>query len=153
MNRIWKRILFVLVLVLIAIQFFSINKENPEFEPSSDFIVMTNPPEEVQSILQSTCYDCHSNKTEYPWYTSVAPVSWWISHHIEEGREHLNFSNWGKYEAKRQDHKLEEVIEMVETGEMPLDSYTWAHEDARLTEEQRKMLIDWAEELRKTIVQ
>lgn len=152
MNRIWKRILFVLVLALVVIQFFPINKENPEFEPSSDFIVMTNPPAEIEMILQSTCYDCHSNKTEYPWYTSVAPVSWWIGHHIEEGREHLNFSNWGKYEPKRQDHKLEELIEEVEEGEMPLDSYTWAHADARLTAEQKEALTSWAAEIRKTIV-
>ncbi|MDX1628552.1 MAG: heme-binding domain-containing protein [Fulvivirga sp.] len=146
-----RKIFFGIIVLLILIQFFPIDKENPPFEPEHDFLVMTNPPEEVEVIFQNVCYDCHSHKTEYPWYTSVAPVSWWIDHHIEEGREHLNFSEWGNFSKERQKHKLEEVIEEVEEGEMPLKSYTWMHEGARLTAEERNNLTSWVEKLKERL--
>ncbi len=145
-----KILLGLLVLVLIA-QAFRINKTNPSVEQQYDMVAIYNAPEQVQTILKQACYDCHSHETTYPWYTNVAPMSWWIADHIEEGREHLNFSVWGTYDAKRQKHKLEEMAEEVMEGEMPLNSYTWAHSEADLTEEQKNILVDWAKKTMQAI--
>lgn len=139
-----------LLIIIVVMQFFRIDQSNGEVDISKDFIQMTQPAGEVKMILTSSCYDCHSVRTEYPWYANIAPVSWWIKHHVDEGSEHLNFSVWGDYSAKRQDHKLEEIIEEVEEGEMPLKSYTWMHAEAKLSDEQKSALIDWVKELRKS---
>ncbi|MDH5366140.1 MAG: heme-binding domain-containing protein [Cyclobacteriaceae bacterium] len=142
-----KKIVIALGLVLVIIQFFRIDKENPSYEMENDFIMITNPPELVKGILKNSCYDCHSFETKYPWYTNVAPVSWWIKHHINEGRDELNFSEWATFELKRKNHKLDEIVEMVEEGEMPMSSYTWMHSEARLTDEQKTALINWTKSL------
>ena len=142
-----KTILIAVAAILIIMQFFGIDKENPTSDASKDFIQMTNPPQKIATILKTACYDCHSNETAYPWYTNVQPVGWWVGHHIEEGREHLNFSSWGDYKQKRKSHKLEEFYEEVEEGEMPLSSYTLAHADAKLSSEDKEALITWVKGL------
>jgi len=144
-----KKIGLILLGVFVVMQFFRITKTNVPVVASNDFIEITNPSPEVKEILKSACYDCHSNESRYPWYSEVAPVSWWLQHHIDEGKEHLNFSIWGTYSEKRADHKLEECAEEVEEGEMPLNSYTWTHSDARLTAEQKELMEDFFNSLRK----
>ncbi|UTW66970.1 heme-binding domain-containing protein [bacterium SCSIO 12643] len=143
-----KRILLGLVILFLGMQLFRIDMENPTVNYEHDFISMMNPPAEVEAILRTSCYDCHSNETNYPWYSNVAPVSWWVEHHIEEGREELNFSEWGTYDAERKDHKLEECAEEVEEGEMPLQPYTITHGDAKLTDEQKELLEEWFNSVR-----
>ena len=143
-----KRILLGLLAVLVVMQFFQIDKDNPESDPALDFITVNNPPDEIAGILKTACYDCHSNKTVYPWYTNLAPLNWWIKDHIDHGRDELNFSNWGEYNARRSDHKLEEGVEKVGEEEMPLPSYLIIHDDARLTSEQRTLLTDYFQSLR-----
>lgn len=143
-----KKILIGIGVLLIVSQFFRIDKVNPAYSIENDFSVVNNPPEEVKQILKQACYDCHSYETKYPWYTNVAPVSWWIKAHINEGRDELNFSEWANYSVKRKDHKLEEMAEMVEEGEMPLTSYTWGHPESKLSEKQRQSLIDWVKAIR-----
>lgn len=143
-----KKILLALLVVVIAIQLVPVNRDNPPVNAEQDFITMTKPTPEVAAILKSACYDCHSNETRYPWYSRIAPVSWWLKDHINEGREELNFSVWGTYKAKRIDHKLKEAAELVNEGEMPMDSYTWMHADARLTADQKKTLTTWFTSLR-----
>ncbi|MFQ5446965.1 MAG: heme-binding domain-containing protein [Saprospiraceae bacterium] len=138
-----KNILLALPLLLVIIQFFQIDKTTPPHEAVKDFIALENPPLEIATLLHDACYDCHSNLTEYPWYTNVQPVAWWINNHINEGRQHLNFSNWGSYNAKKKAHKAEELVEMVSEKEMPLKSFTWMHPEARLTNLQRKKMVDW----------
>ena len=138
-----KYVLYGFIALVVIIQFFQIDKSPVPTEPSQDFITMTHPPVEIKELLKSVCYDCHSGSTQYPWYTYVQPVGWWIGHHIEEGQEHLNFAQWGTYNEKRQKHKVTECIEEVEEGEMPLNSYTWAHSEARLSKDQRDNLIAW----------
>ncbi len=138
-----KKIILSLLVLLVLIQFIRIDKTNPPVDKSKDFITLTVPSTEVQGILLTSCYDCHSNETSYPWYTNVAPLSWWLKHHINEGREHLNFSEWGNYTEKRQQHKLDECIEEVLEGEMPLSSYTITHKDASLTPAQQQRLTAW----------
>lgn len=138
-----KRIGIAIIVLFIVIQVFQINKTNNLVNEQTDFIAVTQTNPEVATILKNACYDCHSNQPTYPWYTSVAPVSWWIKNHINEGSKHLNFSIWQTYTVKRKDHKLEECVEMIEEGEMPMNSYTWMHPEAKLTDAQKQLLIDW----------
>ena len=143
-----KKFLYLLLIAVIAIQFFRIDTSVPEVSPASDFISITNPSNEVESILKTSCYDCHSYETKYPWYSNIAPVSWWLKYHINDGRKHLNFSIWGEYSSKKADHKLEECVEEVEEGEMPLGSYTITHSEAKLNSSQKKLLEDFFQSLR-----
>jgi len=138
-----KKIGLGLFAIFVIIQFFRIDKENPEVVPRKDFITQETPPESVQTMLKNACYDCHSNETKYPWYSNVAPISWWLADHIEEGREELNFSEWADYPLKKQIHKMEECWEMLEEGEMPLESYLITHSEAELTSDQKEMLIEF----------
>ena len=101
-------------------------------------------PAEVDAILKSSCYDCHSNNTHYPWYANIQPVAWWLADHVNEGKREINFNEFLTYKPKKAHHKMEEVAEMVNEGEMPLQSYTIVHRDASLSDAQRKLVADWA---------
>ncbi|SNZ00603.1 heme-binding domain-containing protein [Flagellimonas pacifica] len=147
--KIVKKAAIILLIVLIGMQFYRPEKNEADLETYvSTFEAETKPSEDLKMLLKSACYDCHSANTRYPWYNKIAPVSYWLHDHIEEGREHLDFSSWESYSDKKKDHKLEELIEEVGEGEMPLNSYTWTHQDARLTKDQKKLLMDWAKETR-----
>jgi len=146
-----KKIIAGVVVVFIIMQFFRIDKTNPPIDASVDMINVAQVPTEVSSILKTSCYDCHTNESVYPWYTNVAPVSWWIKKHVNEGRDELNFSEWGSYSLRRKDHKLDEIIEMVEENEMPLPSYLIGHGDADLSAEQKAQIIDWAKAVREDL--
>lgn len=146
-----NRLLILLVALLVIIQFFQPDRSVPAYDPSRDFITIMQPPAEVQEMLRVACYDCHSYQTEWPWYTYVQPVGWWIGHHVEEGREHLNFSEWGNYSLEDQAHALEEAAEEVEEGNMPLKPYTIMHADAHLSEAQRAVLVEWLEQAQPTV--
>ena len=108
-----------------------------------DFLTIKQTPETIATNIRNSCYDCHSNETKYPWYTNVQPVAWFMQNHIEEGRKHLNFSIYSTYEPKRQAHKMEEAAEMVENGEMPLESYILGHSEAKLTDSQKAEMINY----------
>ena len=138
-----KKIGVGIAVVLIVIQFFRIDKTNPVADPSQDMVAMLKPSDEVGGIIKSACYDCHSHETVYPWYANVAPVSWYVKHHVDEGREHLNFSEWATYAPKKAAHKLEECVEEVKEGEMPLNTYTWLHGHAKLDAQQSEKLVAW----------
>lgn len=131
------------LIVLIIMQFIRPDKNEGGYVSLDAFLTETKPTPSVATILQSACYDCHSNQTKYPWYNNIAPVSYWLNDHIKDGKKHLNFSDWSSYSARRKDHKLEEIIEEIEKGEMPLDEYTWTHGDSRLTDSQVKELLQW----------
>lgn len=138
-----KKVLVILLMVFIIIQFFPIDKINPTVNTGMDFLTIKQTPESVAEIIRSSCYDCHSDESKYPWYSNIAPASWFMKKHIDEGRKKLNFSIFATYEPKRQIHKLEEAVEMLEKKEMPLETYLLIHQDARLSEEQSKILIDY----------
>ena len=139
-----KKILLGLVVIFVLIQFYRPEKNQSEFVASSDMLEIVAAPIETKEIVKSTCYDCHSNHTEgYLWYAEIAPVSWWLSSHVNEGKEHLNFSEWLQYDQKKKNHKLEECVETLEEGEMPLKSYTWTHPKANLSGEEKQKLIEW----------
>lgn len=146
-----KKIFIGLVIVFVVMQAFRIDKTTKPIDVNTDFISVTGANAEVAQLLKTACYDCHSEQPIYPWYTNVAPVSWWIKHHINEGSHHLNFSIWGTYKDKRKHHKLEECIEMVEEGEMPMDSYTWMHKEAKLTDAQKELLVAYFKGLKENM--
>jgi cytochrome c551/c552 len=100
---------------------------------------------QVASILDRSCRDCHSNKTVWPWYTQVAPVSWWLTNHVNEGRHDLNISEWGKLPRDRQDRKLRQICDEVTDGQMPLSSYLPMHPAARLSDQDKQTLCDWTD--------
>lgn len=144
--KIVKKILVVLLIAFVLIQFYRPEKNDAEYRGVKAFETETKPTKEVVAILEKNCYDCHSNKTEYPWYANVAPVSFWLHDHIEDGVKHFNVSKWESYSVKKRDHKLDELIEEVEEGKMPLDSYTWLH--GSITEVEKETLITWAKKAR-----
>lgn len=143
-----KKIALGVLILLILVQFIPMNTTNPSVDTQKDFITVTKAPQAVAKILKTSCYDCHSDESVYPWYFKVAPVSWWLKHHINEGREELNFSTWADYSVKRKDRKMKESIKMVQEGEMPMWSYTLVHKDAVINEAQQKTLVDWFTSLR-----
>jgi hypothetical protein len=137
----FKSILIFLVFLLLIIQSIRIDKSTKPINPETDFVSLTQANANIANLLKMACYDCHSSQSTFPWYTNVAPISWWIKNHINEGKEKLNFSEWGIYTDKRKNHKVEECIELVEEGEMPLSSYTMIHSDSKLTDSQKLDLI------------
>ena len=146
-----RKVLYILAIVLILIQFYRPDLNNSSYESAvNEFILQNNVSSEVESILKTSCFDCHSNHTSYPFYAQVAPISFWINHHVEEGKEHLNFSDWNNYSIKKKLHKLDEIIEEIEEHEMPLRSYTLLHTDAKLNEEASKLLVNWSKKLQNT---
>lgn len=146
--KIVKNILWLLLVVLIVAQFFSPEKNQGDLASIDAFLKETNPPENVKAILEETCYDCHSDVTRYPWYNNITPVNYWLAEHVNDGKKHFNVSNWVGNSVKRKDHKMEELIEMVEEKEMPLKSYTITHSEAKLSDEQIKAVVTWAEQVR-----
>lgn len=139
-----KKILIIIVIAFVIAQFFGTEKNDAETRELTTFIAETTPNEEVKGILASKCFDCHSNQTTYPWYANIAPLSFWINHHVEEGKEHLNFSDWSNYDLKRKKHKLEELIEEVEEDKMPLESYEKLH--GELIDSEKETIIEWAKQ-------
>lgn len=140
-----KKILLGVLAVLVILQFIRPDK-NDSNDSTYHISTKYEVPEDVTAMLTVACNDCHSNMTRYPWYTNIQPVGWFLNDHVEEGIEHLNFSEFTKSRVAIQNHKLEEIIEMVEDHEMPLESYTYLglHSDADLSDEQRETLISWA---------
>ena len=135
--------LLLLMVTLLAIQLIH-PKKNLSNNDSKYIGKIYTVPTSVSQILKTSCNDCPSNLTEYPWYSSIQPVDWWLQHHVEEGKRELNFSEFATYRIFKQYHKLEETIEMVQEGEMPLSSYTLMHTNAKLSSEQRAILKNWA---------
>ena len=128
-----SKIIKILLAVFILIQFIRIDKTNPKVDQAQDFISIYKPSESIAKTLKSSCYDCHSNESKYPWFSNIAPVSWMVKHHIDEGREELNFSEWGTFLTKRKLKKIEEIIEEVEAGEMPMKPYVIMHNDTKIS--------------------
>ena len=129
-----------------AIQFANPSRTNPPVVPGHDFLSSAKPPPEIATTFRNACYDCHSDETRWPWYSRVAPVSWFVADHVKDGRRHLNFSDWPNDDSLRAVQKLRHVRGQVSSGKMPLDSYTWIHTAARLTATQRDQLVKWVDQ-------
>jgi len=144
------RILFILlVTAFVVLQFFGIDRSNPVFDQQSDLISIEKPPVDIKNILRSSCYDCHSNETIWPWYSYIAPVSWMLEEHVIDGRDKLNFSDWGSYKQEDKVFTIEDMLEEIEDGEMPLPAYLLLHSDAKLSKEQKEKLLNWLRSIQK----
>ena len=138
-----KIALIVILAILIIIQFFPASKNQSTELLASDITKVTTVPDDVLQVLKVACYDCHSNNTVYPWYNNIQPVAWWLNRHVEEGKEHLNFSSFGAYTAEKAAKKIRGIAREVEKGDMPLTSYTLIHRNAVLNETQKQAVINW----------
>ncbi|MBN8861275.1 MAG: heme-binding domain-containing protein [Sphingobacteriales bacterium] len=139
-----KKILVALVAIFALMQLYHPAK-NISSEVSANAIERHyNIPQNVGTLLRTSCYDCHSNNTKYPWYNNIEPVALWLNSHINDGKRHLNFDEFNTYPTEKKSKKLQEIAKTVEKDEMPLSSYTLIHGDARLSAEDKKVLIDWA---------
>ena len=151
LKKILKRIFQILLFAFIVIQFFRPTKNKAAGMSNNDISKIYQIPQDVQSILKTSCYDCHSNNTVYPWYAEIQPAAWWLEHHINEGNKELNFSEFASYRIGRQYRKLEEINKEIKEDEMPLDEYLWVHKAAKLNEQQKLLLATWVTALRDTI--
>jgi hypothetical protein len=146
-----KNILTVLLVLFIGIQFIDVKKNissNQSANAIGNFYAI---PANVQSILKTSCYDCHSNNTFYPWYSNIQPVKWWLSDHVNSGKRHLNFDEFNTYSREKKLKKLNEIVETVKEGEMPLISYTAIHQKAKLSLTDQSEIEKWVNEIRNGI--
>jgi len=142
-----KKIALLLLALIVAAQFIRPAKNVVAAAGPNDISTKHPVPANVAALLKRACYDCHSNNTRYPWYAEVQPAGWWLAEHVKDGKRHLNFSEFAAYPAKRAKTKAGEIIDEVEQQKMPLKSYSLMHPAARLTPEETKLIIAWAEEL------
>ena len=138
-----KRIAYVSIGLFLVIQFIR-PPSNSRGNSTNDISTTLTVPQQVQEVLHTSCYDCHSNATRYPWYWYVQPVGWWLNSHIQDAKQELNFSEFGTYRPRRQYIKLEQIVDEVSDDKMPLPSYLFIHTDARLSQDQKARLIAWA---------
>ena len=150
MSRI-KKILLAILIVFIVIQFIQPARNKNGQVIATDISKIYSLPQSVQATLKTACYDCHSNNTNYPWYTNIQPVGWMMARHIKEGKEELNLSEFGSYSERRQLSKLRSIENSIKDGSMPISSYTIIHKNARLTKEEKAQLIDWAKIIRDSL--
>ena len=144
LQKFTKRNLRIAFLVVFAlIQFVVIDKSPMEINPEADFLMIEQAPKEVAELMQTSCYDCHSNLTTYPWYSDIAPVSWWLKGHIDNGRGKLNFSEWDSYTLEEGDSLKQLSADLIEKKWMPILTYKIMHKESRLSEDQRALLVDW----------
>jgi hypothetical protein len=151
MKKAWI-IIGSVVLLFVIIQFFRPEKNDKLENPQLDIVFTLEVPGPVKKKLVDACYDCHSNKTNYPRYAQIAPVSWMLANHIKEGKEHLNFSEWANYDKKKQIKLLTAICEEITSGEMPLKGYVFMHRRAIINEKQLEEICAWTEEAAEEIM-
>ena len=125
-----KIIAVVLLVAFVGIQFVPTERNQSDVVPKTDFMLVNSVPDHIKSKLQTSCYDCHSNNTQYPWYNKVQPIAWFLEDHIKKGKAELNFNEWDSLSNRRKKSKLRSIIKQIENDEMPLDSYTLIHREA-----------------------
>ena len=149
--KIVKIIALILLVGFVGIQFVPTDLNQSDTVPITDFLLVNNTQENISALLQESCYNCHSNNTEYPWYNKVQPVAWFLEDHINEGKEELNFNEWDAYSNRRKNSKLKSIISQVKDDEMPLASYTLIHKDAKLSNSEKTLIIDYMKNLKETL--
>ena len=146
-----KKILIFLLFALVFIQFIH-PKANKAAGDQPNYIGKAYAiPENVNAIFVKACNDCHSNNTRYPWYSNIQPADWWMNNHIKDGKRGLNLDEFTSRSLRYQYNKLDDIVKEVKEGEMPLDSYLWIHKDAKLTEDEKTTVINWADAIRDTM--
>ena len=149
--KIVKIIAVVLLVAFVGIQFVPTERNQSDVVPKTDFMLVNSVPDHIKSKLQTSCYDCHSNNTQYPWYNKVQPIAWFLEDHIKERKAELNFNEWDSLSNRRKKSKLRSIIKQIENDEMPLDSYTLIHREASFSEAEKQELIQWVERLKDSI--
>ncbi len=149
--KILKKIVILLIIVLIGIQFIPTKLNQSNTISQSDFMTVYNVPEHIEVRIKASCYDCHSNNTNYPWYSKIQPGAWFMQDHISKGKEELNFNSFGDYSGRRKKSKLKSIISQIRDDEMPIASYTLIHRDAKLSEEDKTTLNKWLTNLRDSL--
>jgi len=139
-----KNIFLTAGVLFVLIQFLRPKQDIGELTTINTFLKETKPSKEVQNILKTSCYDCHSNATAYPWYNHITPINYYLNRHVNHGKEHFNISSWESYNTHKKAHILEEIIETIENETMPLTSYKIIHQDSKITKEEATSLIQWA---------
>lgn len=132
------------IMFIIGLQFTSPARTNPSFDEKQTLQATTDVPPDVAEIFARSCNDCHSNQTNWLWYTHIAPVSWFTVRHVNEGRDELNFSEWGTYDERKKETRLSAICSLVEHGSMPLESYLWGHSEAKLSPEDVRKICAWS---------
>lgn len=144
LRKVLKWILIVVACAFVIAQFWRPARTNPAVDQAQTIQAHLQVSPEVAAIFDRSCQDCHSNTTRWPWYTNVAPVSWFIVDHVNEGRKEMNLSEWGTFTPRKKERRLEEMCEQVEDGAMPLSTYTPLHPGSKLSPADVKLLCDWA---------
>jgi hypothetical protein len=143
MKKFFKTFFLILLILFVVLQFFRSKKNISEAVSVNDITKTYAVPTNVMASLQTSCYDCHSNNTKYPWYSHIQPVAWWLADHIEEGKKEINFNEFAAYSPRRQYRKFKEINDQLEEDEMPLKSYTIIHSDAKLSKDQKIAIYNW----------
>lgn len=144
------KIIAVLLMICFAgIQLIPTTLNQSNLVNKNDFLLVNNTPKKINKLLNKACYDCHSNNTVYPWYNNIQPFTWLINKHIVEGKKELNFSQWNELSQRRKVSKLRSIVKQIEQNKMPLNSYTILHKDSNLTSEDKKLIIDYLNEMKK----
>ncbi len=151
MQKLVKSLLIVLVVAFLAIQFVRPERTNPPVDLSRTIHSQLQPPPEVARIFERSCQDCHSHQTRWPWYSNVAPVSWLVADDVEEAREHMNLSEWAKYERKDVEELLKDICKETSKGDMPLPSYLLIHRSSRLSPQDVRTLCEWSKAARERL--
>jgi len=146
-----RKWLLILLVVFILIQLIRPARNQSGQVLQTDITKTYAVPSNVKSMLEVACYDCHSNNTHYPWYANIQPVGWWLAKHVKDGKEDLNFSEFGSYSLKRQKNKLRSIENSIKDDDMPLTSYTLIHKNARLTNEEKTQITDWVKIIRDSL--
>lgn len=150
MNR-RKKVLLAILIVFVGIQLIRPAPNKNEQVLGTDIAKMYNVPDSIQTGLKTACYDCHSDNTRYPWYVMIQPIGWMMARHIKNGKENLNFSEFGSYSKRKQANKLRAIATSIKEGSMPIPSYTIMHADAKLSEATKKQITDWVAKTKDSI--
>lgn len=149
--NLFKKVILLLLIVIVGIQFMPITRNQNNEVLETDFSKTFSVPINIQNLLKNSCYDCHSNNTNYPWYHKIQPVSWLLENHIEAGKKELNFSEFGEYSKRRQKSKIKSAISQIEENKMPLLTYTLIHKKAKLSASDKKLMTKWLTQFRDSL--
>jgi hypothetical protein len=146
--KIFKRIMIGFGILFVIAQFIRPQKNIPGASAPHDIHSVLPVPTDIEGIFKTSCADCHTDSTRYPWYAEIEPVGWWLTKHIRDGKKSFNLSAFGDYRLRRQYNKLGDIVEQIDQNEMPLESYLFIHKNAELSKDQRERLVGWAGAMR-----
>lgn len=138
-----KKVLLFLSVAFVAIQFYRPNKNSQKQETLDDFLITEKAPKQIRALIKNSCYDCHSNKTNYLWFDNIAPATWYVDNHIKKGKKHLNFSNWATLNSRDKAGRISEIAINIVEKKMPIPEYAKLHLEAKFSEKQRETILDW----------